>query len=84
MFGLGWFLVMAILAGLKFLTYQRLKQRRSRVFCMVVAGLSCFGVPYDTMLSMFTFVALARPSVVKLFETPALPVQSQSTGPSGG
>lgn len=78
MFGLvgaGIFMLMVTLGVLKFLVYQRLKQRRSRVFCMIVAGFSCLGVPYGTLLGIFTFSVLARPSVAQLFQEspPRLP-----------
>ena len=68
LFGLFLFAMMVALAFLKFLVYQRLKRRRSRAFCMVVAGLSCLGVPYGTLLGVFTLLVLARPSVVRLFQ----------------
>jgi hypothetical protein len=73
-FGFGMFLIMITVGVLKFMTYQRLKQRRSRTFCMVVAGISCLGMPYGTLLGVFTFLVLGRPSVSKLFapESPSL------------
>ncbi len=67
-FGLAWFLIMMTSGVLKFLVYQRLKQRRSRGFCQVVAGLGCLGIPYGTVLGVFTFIVLARPSVARLFQ----------------
>ena len=68
LFGLGFFGAFIISAALKFFAYQRLKQRRSKVFCMVVAGISCLGFPYGTLLGVFTFVVLSRPSVSNLFD----------------
>lgn len=68
LFGLLMFTVLITVAVLKFITAQRLKQRRSRVFCMIVAGLGCLAVPYGTLLGVFTFVVLGRPSVVRLFD----------------
>jgi len=35
---------------------------------MIVAGLGCLAVPYGTLLGVFTFVVLGRPSVVRLFD----------------
>ena len=84
LFGFGMFLVMMTLGALKFLAYRRLKQRRSRIFCMVVAGLSCLGVPYGTLLGVFTFIVLARPSVVRLFEVPPPPIVAPNVVASGG
>jgi hypothetical protein len=70
LFGLGFFLVLVTFAVLKFLAAQRLKARRSRTFCMVVAALTCFEVPYGTALGVCTFIVLLRPSVARLFEPP--------------
>ena len=66
--GAGIFLMMVIVAVLKILVYQRLKRRRSRTFCMVVAGLCCLGIPWGTLLGVLTFMVLTRPSVVGDFE----------------
>lgn len=66
-FGTGFFVVGATLAVLSFLVARRLGQRRSRVFCMIVAGLGCIFIPYGTLLGIFTFLVLARPSIVQLF-----------------
>lgn len=84
MFGAGMFVMMMGLGVLKFLVARRLKQRRSRTFCMVVAGLSCFGVPYGTMLGVFTFLVLARPSVARLFQVPPPRIAAPNVVASGG
>ena len=65
------FLLLITLAVLKLLTALRIKHRRSRIFCMVVAGISCFGIPYSTLLGIFTFIVLGRDSVRRLFESRA-------------
>ena len=67
--GLVIFLLMITLAILKFLTARYIKRRRSRIFCMVVAGISCLGIPYGTLLGVFTFLVLGRDSVRHLFES---------------
>jgi hypothetical protein len=64
------FALMVVLAVLKFIVAKRLSQRRSRTLCLVVAGLSCFGVPFGTALGVFTFLVLLRPSVARMFDTP--------------
>ncbi len=69
-FGLFGFFTFVILLGLgavQLLAARRLKQRRSRVLCMVVAGVTCVGIPYGTVLGVITFLVLARPSVVRAF-----------------
>jgi hypothetical protein len=67
-FGAVIFLAMITLAALKARVAWCIRKRRSRVFCMVVAGVSCLGIPYGTALGVFTFLALGRDSVQRLFE----------------
>jgi hypothetical protein len=55
-------------ASLKLLTAIRLKERRSRVLCLITAGLSCLEIPYGTALGVMTFIVLGRPSVRHEFE----------------
>jgi len=82
--GLGMFVFVLTIGGLKFLVYRRLKQRRSRILCMVVAGVCCLGVPYGTLLGIFTFVVLTRPSVVRLFQVSPPPIPAPNVVASGG
>ena len=82
--GLVMFAIMITMATLKFLAYRRLKERRSRVFCMVVAGVACLGIPYGTLLGIFTFVVLSRPSVARLFEVTPPPIPAPDAAASGG
>jgi tryptophan-rich sensory protein len=65
--GFGLFIAMIAMAALKFYTARSLKQHKSRTFCMVIAALSCLEVPYGTLLGVFTFLVLERPSVARLF-----------------
>jgi hypothetical protein len=76
--GLGMFAIMMTFGVLKYLTYRRLRQCRSRTFCMVVAGISCLGIPYGTLLGIFTFAVLTRPSVAKLFGVRPPPISTSS------
>jgi hypothetical protein len=62
------FLAMITLAALKARVAWCIRKRRSRVFCLIVAGLTCLGIPYGTALGVFTFLALGRDSVQRLFE----------------
>jgi len=82
--GLSMFGFVLTIGGLKFLAYRRLKQRRSRILCMVVAGVCCLGVPYGTLLGIFTFVVLTRPSVVRLFQVSPPPIPAPNVVASGG
>ena len=61
-----------LLLGLGFssclaLTGRFLAQRRHRLFCLVIAGINCLFLPYGTVLGVFTFMVLMRPSVQALF-----------------
>lgn len=67
LFGFVMFVYMVGLGVLQLVVARRLKQRRSRVLCMVVAGVTCLGIPYGTALGVFTFLVLARPSIVGAF-----------------
>jgi hypothetical protein len=55
-------------AVLQFLAGQRLAERRSRTFCMVVAALTCLSIPWGTFLGVCTFLVLLRPTVQRSFE----------------
>jgi hypothetical protein len=41
--------------------------RRRRTFSLVVAGINCASFPFGTVLGVFTFIVLARPSVRALY-----------------
>jgi len=45
-----------------------LSQRKWRTFCLVTAGFACLFQPIGTVLGVFTFVVLLRPSVRDAFE----------------
>jgi len=68
-FGGVLFLLFISLAIAKLKAASYLKQRRARTFCMVVAGITCFGIPYGTCLGVCTFIVLGRPSVAELFQS---------------
>jgi hypothetical protein len=55
-------------AVLNFLAGRFVKQRRSRVFILVVDAFNCLNVPLGTLLGVFTFVVMSRPSVRAQFE----------------
>jgi hypothetical protein len=50
-----------------------LRRRTRRMFCIVVAGISCLFMPIGTVLGVFTIIVLSRPSVKALFEAHAEP-----------
>ncbi len=73
---LGWTLVGMGSCGLVFggalgivsiVSGRRMMQRRSRVFSIVVASISCLSVPLGTTLGVFTIVVLMRDSVKAMY-----------------
>ncbi|HMM65980.1 MAG TPA: hypothetical protein PKC03_03470 [Dokdonella sp.] len=69
-FGFVFFLFAIGLAMIKFIAASSIRRRKSRTFCLVVAAISCFGIPYGTVLGVCTFIVLGRDSVVRLFAVP--------------
>lgn len=61
--------IFATAAVLKLLTARAIRERRSKMLCMVTAALSCIGIPYGTALGVFTFLVFARPSVAAMFHS---------------
>jgi len=58
----GWAIsICIIIAG------RKLKQRRSRMFCMVVAGIECMFMPFGTVLGVFTLIALNKDSIKQTY-----------------
>ena len=45
-----------------------LRQRKHRMFSIVVAGLNCLQIPFGTVLGAFTIVVLVRDSVRQSYE----------------
>ncbi|MGN6366992.1 MAG: hypothetical protein ACTHN5_01900 [Phycisphaerae bacterium] len=62
-FGTFLFLVAGTVAFLNFKTGQSLARRRNLTLIYVMAAIACIGVPVGTVLGVFTFVVLSRPSV---------------------
>ena len=57
-----------LLAAGLLLAGRCLDQRKWRTFCLVVAGAACLFQPLGTVLGIFTFIVLLRPSVRDAFE----------------
>lgn len=73
---IGWmFLIMGssfILIGLAFaglfLTIaRRIRARRSHLFCVIGAGISCLMMPFGTALGVFALLLLMKPHINALF-----------------
>jgi hypothetical protein len=63
---LGWGLAICL-----FIAGKKLKNRRNRIFCMVVAGIECVFMPLGTVLGIFTLIVLSKDSVKEIFDRPA-------------
>jgi hypothetical protein len=55
-----------------FLAGLWLRRFRNLLFIQVVAALNCIAIPYGTVLSIFTFLVLQRPSAKQFFSRPPL------------
>ncbi len=71
--GAAVFLILITMAGLQLGVALSPKKRKARTFCMVVAAFECLGVPYGTLLGIFTFIVLGRDSVTRLFDATVAP-----------
>ena len=68
----GWcYAISLILAG------RFLARKKSYLFCIVVAGISCIFFPIGTVLGVFTIIVLSKPSVKDLFK-PGSPATAQN------
>ena len=60
--------VLVVVAGiLNFLSAKFMRQRRHRMFSLVVAGMNCLQVPIGTVLGIFTILVLCRDSVLEMY-----------------
>lgn len=66
-FGIGLTILLLVFAAAKLLAGLAIRKRRHRVFVLIVAGFSCLSIPYGTLLGVFSFIVLGRPSVAALF-----------------
>jgi hypothetical protein len=52
---------------------RRLTQLRSRLFCLIIAGIECTLMPFGTVLGVFTIIVLMKDSVRQMFSQPPPP-----------
>jgi hypothetical protein len=83
-FGAFIFVLGVLAALLNFLAGRALARRERRTLVQVVAGLNCLHMPLGTLLGVFTFVVLARPSVQALFNRAAVEVPEGPIWPTPG
>jgi hypothetical protein len=62
------FLLGVAMAALYFLAGRSLRIRRRRMFCLILAGLTCLYIPWGTAVGICTIVVLNRPDVKRLFD----------------
>lgn len=86
---IGWFMFamgaafivgFGVLATLKILAGFWIRRRRHRTACLVIAGISCLTIPFGTIVGVFTFLVLARPSVAALFAATGKPAEASAMG----
>jgi hypothetical protein len=75
------FIMIATIATLTILTGFWIRKRKHRIACLVIAAISCLAIPYGTMIGVFTFLVLLRPSVAVLFGSPSAEVTSEQAFP---
>ena len=84
---LGW--IMAAFAGAfiligwasaisLFFTARFITRRKHHLFCLVISGIACLNIPLGTILGVFSFIILLRPTVKELFGVAPTP------GPGSG
>jgi hypothetical protein len=67
----AFFMVAAWIFGVLTIQSGRcMRQKRSRMFSLVIAGLNCCLFPIGTALGVFTFIVLCRPSVRNAYDSP--------------
>jgi hypothetical protein len=54
-------------ALLTFLTARFLAARSHRVFCIVIAALTCLQIPWGSVIGVCTIMVLSRPTVTAMF-----------------
>lgn len=76
--GSAWMLLSFLLGGLTAYAGRLLTLRKGKTFIQFVAALQCLHMPIGTLLGVFTFIVLGRPSVAALFSllstTPIPPI----------
>ena len=75
------FLAMAIVACsiMNLIAAFAIRDRKWRVFTLINAGLNCMGIPLGTILGIFTFIVLLRPSVEEVYAA-----RAAGSAPGGG
>ncbi len=67
-FGIFAFLIVVALGIMSLLCGKYIKERRNRMFCLVMAGLACANAPLGTILGIFTIIEIEKPEIKAMFE----------------
>lgn len=59
---------MVVMTALSFFQAHCFAKRKHSLLCLILAAFDCLWVPYGTLLGVFTFMVLFRPSVKTMFE----------------
>lgn len=73
---LGW-----TFGGLTIFAGRSMQRRRRRTLTLVLAALYCLWIPFGTLLGIFTFIVLMRPSVMRLYDERAQWVRPLDASP---
>lgn len=68
LFGIVLTLIIVALGIMSILCGKYLRERRNRMFCLVMSGLACANAPIGTMLGIFTILEIEKPEIKKEFE----------------
>ena len=71
-----------VTAVLNYLTGMALRQRKHLTLIYVVAALTCLSIPLGTVLGIFTFVVVSRPSIKASFDAVAASRGTAAAGTS--
>jgi hypothetical protein len=89
LFAIVGFVLMTVLSAvgsLQLYVGRCIGRRTSQTLCMVAAGISCIFIPFGTLLGIFTFIVLGRPSVQVQFRASSLaqpPLPPPPSRPTG-
>ncbi len=56
------------IGGLTIYSGRCIQLRRRRLLSLIMAGINCAWIPFGTILGVFSFIVLARPSVQRMYE----------------
>jgi energy-converting hydrogenase Eha subunit E len=65
-------IVLSTVGTLQLYVGRCIGRRKFQTLCMVAAGISCIFIPFGTLLGIFTFIVLGRPSVQVQFRARSL------------